>query len=76
MAEPAIPTPRPGKAARNEMRKASATTGNALSIAMLVTVCLQPMSSGRTVGLAGASAVAAFIALQVAAHYVLRKMED
>lgn len=43
---------------------------------MLVTVFLQPVSSGRTVGLAGASAVAAFIALQVAAHYVLRKMED
>jgi len=53
-----------------------ATTGNALSIAMLVTVFLQPVSSGRAVGLAGVSAVAAFIALQVAAHYVLRKMED
>jgi len=76
MTEPAIAAPRPGKAARNEMRKALATTGNALSIAMLVTVFLQPVSSGRAVGLAGVSAVAAFIALQVAAHYVLRKMED
>ncbi len=75
MTEPA-PAPPVGKAARNEARKAIATTANALSIAMLVTVCVQPMSSGRAIGLAGASAIVAFIALQVAAHYVLRKMED
>jgi hypothetical protein len=53
-----------------------ATTGNALSIAMLVTASLQPAFSGRPVGASGAVALAAFVALQGPAHYVLRKVED
>ena len=76
MSDLAEPPARPGKAARNETRKAVATTGNALSIAMLVTANLQPVLSGRPVGLGGVVAVVAFVALQGLAHYVLRKVED
>ncbi len=75
MTEPA-PAPRIGKAARNEMRKALATTANALSITMLVTIWLQPMLSGQSVGFAGPVAIAGFVALQAVAHYVLHKVED
>jgi len=70
------PAPRTGKAARNETRKAVATTANALSITMVVTAWLQPMLSGRPIGLAGPFAAAAFVVLQGLAHYVLRKVED
>jgi hypothetical protein len=76
MADPASPAPRVRKAARNEKRKALATTGNALSIAMLVTASLQPAFSGKTVGVSGAIGLAAFVALQGLAHYILRKVED
>jgi hypothetical protein len=69
-------TPLTGKAARNEARKAIATTANAISITLLVTIWLQPMMSGRPVGLAGPLAAVVFVALQGAAHYVLRKVED
>jgi hypothetical protein len=76
MSDPAKPFARPGKAARNETRKAVATTGNALSITMLFTAGLQPMLSGRPFGLGGLIGVTAFVALQGLAHYVLRKVED
>ena len=76
MTEPASPAPRVGKAARNEKRKALATTGNALSIAMLVTASLQPALSGKSIGASGAVGLAAFVALQGLAHYILRKVED
>ena len=73
---PRLGPPPSGKAARNETRKAIATTANALSITLLVTIWLQPIMSGRPVGLAGPVAVLVFVALQGAAHYVLRKVED
>lgn len=76
MTDPATSTPRVGKAARNEARKAIATTANALSITMVVTIWLQPMLSGRPLGFAGPLAGLAFIVLQGLAHYVLRMVED
>jgi hypothetical protein len=76
MTNPAAPAPHTGKAARNEARKAFATTANALSIAILVTIWLQPMLSGRAPGFSGPIAVGAFIALQALAHYVLSRVED
>jgi hypothetical protein len=75
MTEP-IPTPRIGKTARNEMRKAIATTANALSIAMLLTTGLQPAFSGKPIGASGIIGMAAFVALQGVGHYVLRRVED
>lgn len=72
MTDPAAPASRAGKAARNETRKAFATTANALSIAIVITVWLQPMLSGRAAGLTGPLVIAAFVALQSLAHYVLR----
>ncbi len=76
MPEPTNPAPTKGKAARNETRKAVATTANALSITTLVTMWLQPMLSGRPIGLAGPLAGVAFVVLQGFAHYVLRRVED
>jgi hypothetical protein len=70
------PTPLAGKAARNEARKAVATTANALSITLFVTIWLQSLLSGRPLGLAGPVAAVVFVVLQGAAHYVLRKVED
>ena len=71
-----VPTPPAGKAARNEARKAIAATANALAITLFVTTWLQPILSGRPVGLAGPIAAVVFVVLQGAAHYVLRKVED
>jgi hypothetical protein len=76
MTDSAAPAPRAGKAARNETRKAFATTANALSIAILVSIWLQPVLSGRAVGFSGPVAGGVFIVLQGLAHYVLRKVED
>ncbi len=76
MTQADAPKPPAGKTARNETRKAIATTANAISITLLVTIWLQPVMSGRPVGLAGLVAVLVFVALQGAAHYVLRKVED
>ncbi|EJL34543.1 hypothetical protein PMI01_01600 [Caulobacter sp. AP07] len=76
MTDPIDPTPPVGKAARNETRKAIAATANALSITLLVTIWLQPVLSGRPAGLAAPLATLVFVALQGAAHYVLRKVED
>jgi hypothetical protein len=72
----AAPAPLTGKAARNEARKAIATTANALSITVVVTAWLQPMLSGRPIDFAAPLAGAAFVVLQGLAHYVLRKVED
>jgi hypothetical protein len=76
MTEPAAPAPSNGKAARNEARKAIATTANALSITLLVTLWLQPMLSGRIVSFMGPFAIAGFLVLQGVAHYVLNRVED
>lgn len=53
-----------------------ATTADALSITVLVTLWLRPLSSGRRFAFAGPFAMAAFVALQGVAHYVLRGVED
>jgi hypothetical protein len=76
MSDSATSTSPKGKAARNEARKAIATTANALSITLLVTLWLQPMLSGRGGSFAGSVAIAGFIALQGVAHYVLNRVED
>ena len=76
MVDQPTPQPGPGKAARNEARKAIAATCNALSIALLITAGLQPLIAGRVIGAAELSILATFIALQGAAHYGLRKVED
>lgn len=64
------------KAARNERRKAVATTCNALSVAFFVSAGLQPLLAGRF-NLSSAIALsAAFVALQAILHYILRQLED
>jgi hypothetical protein len=64
------------KAARNERRKAAATTCNAVSVAVFVSAGLQPLVAGRF-NLSGViPAVAVVVALQVVLHYILRQVED
>jgi hypothetical protein len=70
-------TPLPiSKAARNERRKAAATTCNALSVALFISAGIQPVMAGR-LGLPSVVAVGAIVvALQVVLHYILRQLED
>ncbi|RRN66448.1 hypothetical protein [Caulobacter sp. 602-1] len=74
MVEPFIS--RPGKAARNEQRKALAATCNATAIAFLGSSLLQPLVSGHSNLLLVAGALLAFVALQGALHYILFRVED
>lgn len=70
------PAPAKGKAARNERRKAVATMLNALGIAALITLGLQPFTTGAfRPGLAALGA-AIFVAGQALMHYVLNRLED
>lgn len=64
------------KAARNERRKAAATTCNAMAVALFVSAVLQPLMAGRYNVFAVIGALAGFVALQGALHYVLRSVED
>jgi len=65
-----------GKAARNEQRKAVATTLNAISVALVVTAVLQPLTTRRfDTGLALLSA-SAFLVSQLVLHYILSRVED
>lgn len=64
------------KAARNERRKAFATTCNAVAVALFVSAVLQPLMAGRFNVFGVASALACFIALQAFLHYILRHVED
>lgn len=66
----------PGKAARNEQRKAIATTCNALSVAFLVSAFLQPMVLGQPKPFVLMGALIGFVAFQGALHYALTKVED
>lgn len=66
----------PGKAARNERRKAAAATFNALSVAFAVTTVLQPILNGRINLLSALAALIAVIALQSLIHHVLGSIED
>ena len=71
------PTPiRITKTARNEQRKAVATTCNAVSVALLISAGLQPLMAGHFSLPNCLSAGVTFIALQVVLHYVLRTLED
>lgn len=72
-----LPTyPPAGKAARNEQRKAIATTCNATAVAFLVSALLQPLVSGHANAPLVLGALMGFVALQGALHYVLCRVED
>ena len=72
----AKPTRPISKAARNERRKAIATTCNAVSVALIVSAGLQPLTAGHFSLPNFVSATAAFVALQAVLHYVLTTLED
>jgi len=75
MVEPATAPP-PTKAGRNERRKAMATTLNAISVAVLVTMVIQPAATNHFSGAGFPLAVFAFLVLQLLLHYVLGRVED
>lgn len=58
----------PGKAARNERRKAFATMLNAVSIAALVPALFQPLGTGRLNLPVAAASLAWFVVLQSVLH--------
>ena len=64
------------KAARNERRKAAATTCNALAVAFFVSAFLQSLISGRPSGAGMIIALVGFVALQALLHYILTRVED
>ncbi len=64
------------KAARNERRKAFATTCNAVSVALFISAGLQPLMAGRFSLLTVITVGVMVVALQVFLHYVLREVED
>jgi hypothetical protein len=64
------------KAARNERRKALATTCNAVSVAVFISAGLQLLMAGRFTPSGVIPAMAVVIALQIFLHYVLRQVED
>lgn len=65
-----------GKAARNERRKAIATTCNAVAVSVFVYAILQPIMSGRLNIVSVGSALTVFIVLQGVLHYILEHVED
>jgi hypothetical protein len=75
MVEPDL-SPSTGKAARNERRKAVATTCNAVSVAFFITAGLQPLMAGRYNLLGALAAAVAFVAFQGVLHYILGQVED
>ena len=68
--------PSVGKAARNERRKAFATTFNAVAVSIFVYAILQPIMSGHLNLASVSSALVAFIVLQGVLHYILKQVED
>ena len=76
MTEQAPLFPSPGKAYRNERRKALATTLNAMSVAVAISGVLQPLSSGRFDFARMILATAGFVVLQTLLHYALTRVED
>lgn len=64
------------KAARNERRKALATTLNALSVAGLITTAVQPVIAGQFKPVQAGVAVFAFVVAQALLYYILGRMED
>lgn len=65
-----------GKAARNERRKAIATTCNAMSVALVISIIIQPLNSGRIDITSTLLALNAFIVFQGLLHYLLGRVED
>jgi hypothetical protein len=66
----------PGKAARNERRKAGAATFNALSVAFAVTAIVQPLLNGRSNLLLAVAAMIGVIVFQTLIHHILGGIED
>lgn len=66
---------RNGKAARNERRKAFATTLNGLSAGALVAVVVQALA-GAVGPYAVVAAAVLFVVAQLLLHYVLERVED
>jgi hypothetical protein len=64
------------KAARNERRKAAATTCNAISVALFVSAGLQPLLAGRFTLPGVLPVVTVVVVLQIVLHYILRQVED
>lgn len=68
--------PRPGKAGRNEQRKALAAACNAVAVAIFVYAILQPMMAGHA-GIWGVlRAFGVFLVVQGVLHYILAQVED
>ena len=65
-----------GKAARNERRKAAATTCNAMSVALVVSIMVQPLTAGRINATSTVAALTAFVVFQGLLHYLLGLVED
>ncbi len=71
------PLPPETKSARNERRKAVATTLNALSVALIVAALFQPFAGGEAPSLELTfAAMAVFVVFQNLLHYVLGRIED
>lgn len=65
-----------GKAARNERRKAIATTCNAMSVALVISIIIQPLNTGRVDLASTLAALSAFVVFQGLLHYLLGRVED
>ena len=75
----AKPKPRrvQSKAARNERRKAAASTFIALGVTVLAAAFFQPLAAGRLPQIPLlAIAVLLFVVSQAVAHYILSRLED
>ena len=64
------------KAARNERRKAFATTCNALAVAVFISAIVQPIITGQMDLARALGALVSFIVLQGVLHYILAQVED
>lgn len=65
-----------GKAARNERRKAFASTCNTVAVAFFVSALLQPIVGGELRWVSVIGALVGFVALQGFLHYILARVED
>jgi len=65
-----------GKAARNERRKAIATTCNAMSVALVISIIIQPLNTGHVDLASTLAALGAFVVFQGLLHYLLGRVED
>ena len=65
-----------GKANRNERRRALGATLNAMSVAVVISAVLQPLTSGKLDIERVVLATGVFVVLQIVLHYVLARVED